>query len=657
MDTAVREKAFLLVEEKKVKTSPPTLRVLFLSLLLSLFFSYAIPYNDLYLGNTPLAGNLLPTNTVLVLLIVSGLVNPFLTRWAPRKRFGGAELATLWAFLAIPSGIAMAGFWRYILPQIANLYYRATPQNRWDSLLVPYAEPWMVVTDRLTVRGFYEGTGGAIIWDGWTQPLSFWVPTALSLLGASLFVAALVRRQWTDREHFTFPLVQLPYELSRNPRPGHFWPPLFYSKPFWLGIGASSLLHTISGLNLYFPSFPAIRRSRMLGEYVTAFPWDAISWTYINLYPSGIGLSYFLTAEIAFSLWFFFTLERFQQVLFRYQGWTALGMSATDFVQFQQLGAVIGLIAVVLCGSRRHWCAVFKETLSRAHRSLSEGEPLPYPIAFSGLLLTCLFFYFWITVRKISVVLTLSFLVLALGFYLAAGWIGSNGGMLMVQMRILPHDIIWATVGSRNFSPRDILTSFLLQKAFTYDLRETLLPTLLNAWKIGKSVGANLQWLTLWGIVLILTAIPVSLLSWMKIAYRYGAVTLESSTFHWHANVVYNQMVEARDPGLLPNRIRTAGLLTGLTVFSFCLFIRRVWVRFPIHPMGLIVCRGWAMENLWLMILIGWMVKGLILRYSGLSGYEALKPLFVGMILGDISVGGFLGAIGAVTRKSYVFFP
>lgn len=145
----------------------PSLRITLVATGLVALFAFLIPINDLYLRNTPLAGNLLPTNTVLVLLLFSVVVNPLLRWVAPRFVFRPSELAALWALMVIPSGIAMAGFWRYILPQIANLLYSASPFNRWDTLLLPYAPDWLVVLDKVTVRGFYEGNQGVIVWDGW----------------------------------------------------------------------------------------------------------------------------------------------------------------------------------------------------------------------------------------------------------------------------------------------------------------------------------------------------------------------------------------------------------------------------------------------------------------------------------------------------------
>ena len=319
---------------------------------------------------------------MVVLLICVFLLNPLLRLLAPRYALRPHELAALWALLVIPSGIPSAGLWRYIIPQLPNLLHRASAANRWDELLIPHAPSWLVLTDKAAAKGFYEGTGGRILWDAWITPLSFWLPFAFALFFAVFCLATLLRRQWTEREQFTFPLVQLPYELTKEPPSGRTLPPLLYNLPLWVGFFASALLHTLCGLNTYFPSVPAIRRFRSLGEYLTGFPWDTIAGTGLHIYPTAIGLTYLLTTEVTFSLWFFYVLERLQQLLFALYGWTGLGYSATDFVQYQQVGAVLGLLVIVVYAARGHWRQVALKAFGRL-RELDDGdEPLPYAVAF-----------------------------------------------------------------------------------------------------------------------------------------------------------------------------------------------------------------------------------------------------------------------------------
>jgi hypothetical protein len=543
----------------------PTLRVTAVALALVVLFAYLTPYNDYDLANTFVAGNLLPTSSMVVLLVCVFLLNPLLRLLAPRHALRPYELAALWALLVIPSGIPAAGLWRYIIPQLPNLLYRASAANRWDELLIPHAPSWLVLTDKAAAKGFYEGAGGRILWDAWITPLSFWLPFAFALFFAVFCLATLLRRQWTEREQFTFPLVQLPYELTREPPSGKALPPLLYNLPLWVGFFASALLHTLCGLNTYFPTVPAIRRFRSLGEYLTGFPWDAIAGTGLHIYPAAIGLTYLLTTEVAFSLWFFYVLERLQQLLFAFYGWTGLGYSATDFVQYQQVGAVLGLLVIVVYAARGHWRQVVLKAFGRLRELDDSDEPLPYAVAFWGFVLTTVALFAVLVGLGMNPLLAATFLLMAFGFYLAVSWIATNGGMVMVQMRILPFDPLVALFGTKRFDARSILTMCLLQEAFTYDQREVLMPSLLNAMKMGQLGGLRLRPLMAWGAAGIVIAAFVSLYAWLKLGYTKGAVTLtKTATFFWHANFPYMLAAQYINPGMDANSFRVTGMVVGV---------------------------------------------------------------------------------------------
>ena len=69
-------------------------------------------------------------------------------------------------------------------------------------------------------------------------------------------------------------------------------------------------------------------------------------------------------------------------------------------------------------------------------------------------------------------------------------------------------------------------------------------------------------------------------------------------------------------------------------------WLRLHFVWWPIHPLGFAMASSWASVNLWFSLFLGWLFKLLIIRYTGLRGYVGFRPLFMGVILGDI-----LGAV------------
>jgi hypothetical protein len=58
--------------------------------------------------------------------------------------------------------------------------------------------------------------------------------------------------------------------------------------------------------------------------------------------------------------------------------------------------------------------------------------------------------------------------------------------------------------------------------------------------------------------------------------------------------------------------------------------------KWPLHPIGLVMVGFYYADVGWASILIGWGAKNLILRYGGASIYKRLRPLFIGLIMGEV---------------------
>ena len=58
--------------------------------------------------------------------------------------------------------------------------------------------------------------------------------------------------------------------------------------------------------------------------------------------------------------------------------------------------------------------------------------------------------------------------------------------------------------------------------------------------------------------------------------------------------------------------------------------------QWPLHPVGLLMIGTWYLGKAWISILIGWTLKVAILRFGGARAYNIAKPLFIGVILGEI---------------------
>ena len=89
-----------------------------------------------------------------------------------------------------------------------------------------------------------------------------------------------------------------------------------------------------------------------------------------------------------------------------------------------------------------------------------------------------------------------------------------------------------------------------------------------------------------------------------------------------------------------PSTIQYLATAAGIVIVGALAWLRINFVWWPIHPLGFIMATSWSSLNLWFSLFLGWLCKLLTIRYSGLRGYVLLRPLFLGLVMGDV-----LGAV------------
>jgi hypothetical protein len=60
---------------------------------------------------------------------------------------------------------------------------------------------------------------------------------------------------------------------------------------------------------------------------------------------------------------------------------------------------------------------------------------------------------------------------------------------------------------------------------------------------------------------------------------------------------------------------------------------------------------------LWFSFFVGWLIKGLVVRYGGLRGFVLLRPICLGVILGDCVSGSLWAILGYFTHIGYPLWP
>jgi hypothetical protein len=65
---------------------------------------------------------------------------------------------------------------------------------------------------------------------------------------------------------------------------------------------------------------------------------------------------------------------------------------------------------------------------------------------------------------------------------------------------------------------------------------------------------------------------------------------------------------------------------------------RLLW--WPLHPIGFLAGNTWILNAVWFNVFLAWLIKVVVLKYTGPAGYRHSRWLFIGLFIGHIASGG-----------------
>jgi hypothetical protein len=493
------------------------------------------------------------------------------------------------------------GMIQFLCTSLGAVPHYATTDNQWQSLFG--SAPHWIMPKLWAIDGFYKG-GQPIPWRAWVTPIIYWSGFLFAMLFSMFCINAIVLRQWMERERLTFPIVQLPLEMT-DPSGG-----FFRNKIMWIGFGVAAALETMNSLNYLYPNVPYVHlTSNDLGPYFTTPPWNAIGYFPTTFYPLAIGLGFMMSADVSFSLWFFYLVTKAEYVFCAAVGWTggAGGIwSSAPYLGQQGAGAFIGIAIVAIYLSKNH----LKDVLSKAFRRDSSvddsDQPLGYSTAVVGLAVGFVVMIGFCVAVGMSPLVAAAYLGIYLVFSTTISRLRAEAGPAWVMgppMNGL--DAVVQPIGSRMFS-RQNLVALAYFHWFSIEMRCCPMPVQVESMKMAQVVRLKQRAMTFVLLAAIVLGIAIGFLACLKVWYSYGAGS--SKVDPWR---------------------------TGMGR----------------APFG-------TMYWLWCPFLIAWICKVIITRYSGIKGYRAALPFFLGLVLGDYVASGAWALLGSMLHmKMYRCFP
>lgn len=609
----------------------------------------ATPLSDMLVQSTWLASCHLPIGALVMFLgLVAGL-NTALCRLRGRLALRREELVAIYAMMLVGAGIPSFGLAAYLIPTLIGANYFATPESKWAELFYKYIPKWLVpwnpadpTPQQDVARSFYNGLRPAepIPWGAWVVPLAAWLAFAGCLFLAYFCLAAILRRQWVDRERLSFPLVQLPAEIIRTDPVPTFGSGFFRSRLMWAGFAIPAVVHSINSLHYYFPSWPSIPLQQSLNQYLVTFPWNQIGTFQIWTHFSVIGFSFLLPSDLSLSLWFFFLLSKVQSAIVASQGIAIEYMAnypVQSFQAYEMLGGFLVLAGMMLWLARPHLREVWQGALKGGKAARDEGEPLSYRTALLGLAGATLGMCAWCWAAGMSPLLPLGAVAILFVVALVLTRMVSEGGMLFIQAPFQPTSLMVAIAGSAALGPVNLTVLSFVERVFIFDLRGFLMPSLLDAYRLSDTAGVNRRRLTRGLLASVAVASVVSCVVVVYLNYRFGGLKMQPWFLLYSPQQPFQALAGTLNSPKPADLHYWPYLLAGIFFTLALYWMRMHFVWWPLHPMGFVMGPSWPMIQLWWSIMIGWLLKSTILRWGGQRAFYAARPFFLGLVLGEYS--------------------
>ena len=602
-----------------------------------------------------LVSYLVPYYTVIFILVVLASLNRLLVRSAAGCKLEATELALIYIMLAVSGGFPTHNMLQILVSSMGHAFWFATPENDWANTFWRFLPSWLTVADKEMLAGLYGGDSTLYEIDqlsGWLIPALAWIFFTLMLVTCMLSINTLVRKQWSDHERLTFPIIQLPMQIIDPTRA------FFKSRLMWIGFAVAAGISLLNGLQVLFPFIPSLKVTRLWLKntpYFTSFPWNhVLRLTVVAFYPFAIGIGFLMPLDLAFSVWFFFV---WQKII------TAIGLSfgltsAFPYLKAQMLGAYLGLGGLVLWAGKSHLMAIVRH-LFVATSLADTSEPMPYRLAFCLAITSFLGLVVFSTLAGMSPWVAVLFFSSYFIFSLTVTRIHTELGYPVHDMEhTSPQHLIQTTIGSANLAP-STLTVLAIYRWFNRTYASNPMPHHLDGFQIGQIVNFRLRHLS--KLILVTTVVGLVSGFWVLLHTYYNlggdsgkmggwASGFGRETFSYLQGWFYYPSV--------PDRTGILAIPIGLLTVVGLALLRSRFLWWPFHPLGYPIVISFGGRMLWVCLLISSTVKWLVLRNSGWQTYRKLVPFFLGLTLGDFMVGSLWTLLGlGLKMKTYDFWP
>ncbi len=638
-----------------VEEAPPliTLRGVVLGLLTAAGMLYYVVVVGQGIGAGRYVNSQFPM-TAIMPFVLWLLVNVGLKQLSPRWALRRGELLTILSMVWVVGIMPQRGwisFWTAIMAAPTLL---ATPENQWAELFFDYL-PWHVFappTGRVLDPFLYGlPAGRPLPWDGWVGVLVQWlgVCTAMVVFGYCLLV--LFHKQWVEEEKLTFPLAQLPLDLTRGMDGPRQIPHLFRSRLFWAGFFVVFPVLLYNMVTYFAPGLPPLeiwtrRFAFNFGEHFPGLTFRVLPIVLAVTYLCPVDI---LGSLVVFHLIYILKVGLIRRFGFSVDGFSGVGATGTvpEFLQIvfmESYGALMFVAFWSIWLARRHLRRVWTLAYSGVGDRREVGR---YRSALLGLGLSAVYVLGWGVGLGMSLPLALlTFGAMALTYFVIVKLIAATGFPYLFpnETHAKGQSFVVELVGTVRLEPRQVVAfKVFSSRAFFGDTRIPAWPAIAHHLRV-----FSLQRQPWWMAAAVFTVFPLGFLvaagSTVGLAYEQGSAA-------GLGRFLFADMAHLMNNPAAPTLGKWCIWLVGWSEAALIAVLRTRFHWFPLHPMGVAFQATTGVWVYWFSLFLVWAVKLVLLRYGGVRAYLGGKPFFYGMAVG-YTLGVTLSGL-----VDLVFFP
>jgi len=608
------------------------------------------PYWNLYMYSSPLFADYNAAGPTFALVMAVLVFNILLAGlW---RRFGlrAGELRAITAMALTGGSIVTSGLIAYLVTGLTAPYYHAAPSNQMNVRVWPHLRERLFALDpdggMVAIQKWWSGIpdSAPMPLRPWIGPLLWWGLFVLGMFGLLVALMAIMRKQWMDYEHLSFPIAQVPAEVCNaveSPRsPGS----ILRSRPFWIGVGFALVIGTSRALGHYFGGFPSFSiRHRVSG----LGPMDLR----VNVSLTIIGLTFLIPNRVAFSIWSLslasWVLRSFiREYDFGMNQWLLYGVVGHPELQYVSMGSMIVFAAGSFWAARRHLGRVLLCSVGRA-RGYDRGEPASYRTAVAFVVFGAVIVVGWFCMTGMKLIFAVPLLLCTVIIYYGMARVIAQCGLPAINSPILPSVFMGGFMGGGALGAEQsvALGTHLMWHA---DLRNSPMSGAAHGMYLTGKRSGGLFWAMIGGLFL---AYWTAAFTTIWLGYRHGASTMHvwyitnSSRLTWIWTAQLTQNESGLSMAALAWTTVGAAVMLGLTVAQRVLF----W--WPFHPVGFLTSGTFLVTAFWFSIFLAWFIKLCFTYAAGARGYRLARHFFIGAVLGGFVGGGLWAIIDTITGQ------